>query len=141
MIGWAAVTGDIGWGAIALFAIIFFWTPPHFWALSLYRAGDYASAGIPMLPVVAGPLETKRQMLLYTLVLWPVALTPSLLGIADAFYGACSLMLSAAFTGSAVLVWRDPTERSARRMFAFSLLYLFLIFSLLLLDHAGGNSA
>jgi heme o synthase len=141
MIGWAAVTGDIGWGAIALFAIIFFWTPPHFWALSLYRAGDYASAGIPMLPVVAGPLETKRQMLLYTLVLWPVALTPSLLGIADAFYGACSLMLSAAFTGSAVLVWRDPTERSARRMFAFSLLYLFLIFSLLLLDHAGGNLA
>jgi protoheme IX farnesyltransferase len=141
MIGWAAVTGDIGWGAIALFAIIFFWTPPHFWALSLYRAGDYASAGIPMLPVVAGPLETKRQMLLYTLVLWPVALTPSLLGVAGAFYGACSLILSAAFTGSAVLVWRDPTERSARRMFAFSLLYLFLIFSLLLLDHAGGNSA
>jgi heme o synthase len=141
MIGWAAVTGDIGWGAIALFAIIFFWTPPHFWALSLYRAGDYASAGIPMLPVVAGPLETRRQMLLYTLVLWPVALTPSLLGVAGAFYGACSLILSAAFTGSAVLVWRDPTERSARRMFAFSLLYLFLIFSLLLLDHAGGNSA
>ena len=141
MIGWAAVTGDIGWGAIALFAIIFFWTPPHFWALSLYRAGDYAAAGIPMLPVVAGPLETKRQMLLYTLVLWPVALLPSLLGIAGAVYGACSLILSAAFTGSAVLVWRDPTERSARRMFAFSLLYLFLIFTLLLLDHAGGNSA
>src|SRR5262245_20726283 len=141
MIGWAAVTGDIGWGGIALFAINFFWTPPHFWALSLYRAGDYAAAGIPMLPVVVGPLETKRQMLLYTLVLWPVALTPSLLGIAGAFYGACSLMLSAAFTGSAVLVWRDPTVRRARRMFAFSLLYLFLIFSLLLLDHAGGNSA
>jgi protoheme IX farnesyltransferase len=141
MIGWAAVTGDIGWGAIALFAIIFFWTPPHFWALSLYRTGDYASAGIPMLPVVAGPRETKRQMLLYTLVLWPVALTPSLLGIAGTFYGVCSLILSAVFTGSAVLVCRDPTERSARRMFAFSLLYLFLIFSLLLLDHAGGNSA
>jgi heme o synthase len=92
------------------------------------------------LPVVAGPLETKRQMLFYTLVLWPVALTPSLLGIAGALYGACSLILSAAFAGAAVLVWRDPTERSARRMFAFSLLYLFLIFSLLLLDHAGGNS-
>ncbi len=72
MIGWAAATGEIGWGAIALFAIIFFWTPPHFWALSLYRADDYAAAGVPMLPVVSGPRETKRQILLYTLVLWPV---------------------------------------------------------------------
>src|SRR3954468_7141017 len=70
IIGWAAVTGDIGWGAVALFAIIFFWTPPHFWALSLYRAGDYATAGVPMLPVVAGPHQTKRQMVLYTLLLW-----------------------------------------------------------------------
>ncbi len=74
LIGWAAVTGDIGWGAVALFAIVFFWTPPHFWALALYRADDYAKAGVPMLPVVAGPRETKRQMLLYTLVLWPVSL-------------------------------------------------------------------
>ena len=139
MIGWAAVTGDIGWGAIALFAIIFFWTPPHFWALSLYRAGDYAAAGVPMLPVVAGAGETKRQMLLYTLVLWPVALAPSLLGVAGALYGAGALLLSAVFTGMAILVWRDRTEQSARRMFAFSLLYLFLIFSLLLLDHAGGS--
>ena len=73
LIGWAAVTGDIGWGAVALFAIIFFWTPPHFWALALYRTGDYAEAGVPMLPVVAGPRETKRQMLLYTLVLWPAS--------------------------------------------------------------------
>ena len=98
MIGWAAVTGDVGWGALALFAIIFFWTPPHFWALSLYRAGDYAAAGVPMLPVVAGARETKRQMLLYTLVLWPVTLTPWLLGIAGAFYavgaGALSLRCS-----------------------------------------------
>jgi protoheme IX farnesyltransferase len=140
MIGWAAVTGDIGWGAIALFAIIFFWTPPHFWALSLYRAEDYAAAGVPMLPVVAGASETKRQMLLYTLVLWPVALAPSLLGVAGAVYGAGALVLSAIFTGMAILVWRDKTERSARRMFAFSLLYLFLIFSLLLIDHAGGCS-
>ena len=139
MIGWAAVTGDIGWGAIALFAIIFFWTPPHFWALSLYRAGDYAAAGVPMLPVVAGAGETKRQMLLYTLVLWPVALAPSLVGVAGALYGAGALLLSAVFTGMAILVWRDRTEQSARRMFAFSLLYLFLIFSLLLLDHAGGS--
>jgi heme o synthase len=139
MIGWAAVTGDVGWGAIALFAIIFFWTPPHFWALSLYRAGDYAAAGVPMLPVVAGAGETKRQMLLYTLVLWPVTLAPSLLGIAGAVYGAGALVLSAIFTGMAILVCHDGTERNARRMFTFSLLYLFLIFSLLLLDHAGGG--
>jgi heme o synthase len=139
MIGWAAVTGDVGWGAIALFAIIFFWTPPHFWALSLYRAGDYATAGVPMLPVVAGPAETKRQMLLYTLVLWPVALAPWLLGITGALYAAGALLLSAAFTGSAILVCRDTTDRSARRMFAFSLLYLLLIFSLLLVDHLSGG--
>jgi len=139
MIGWAAVTGDVGWGAIALFAIIFFWTPPHFWALSLYRAGDYATAGVPMLPVVAGPVETKRQMLLYTLVLWPVALAPWLLGITGALYAAGAVLLSAAFTGSAILVYRDTTDRSARRMFAFSLLYLLLIFSLLLVDHLSGG--
>ncbi len=137
MIGWAAVTGDIGWGAIALFAIIFFWTPPHFWALSLYRAGDYAAAGVPMLPVVAGPRETKRQMLLYTLVLWPVSLTPWLLGVAGMFYAALALLLSVAFTGTAIRVWRDESDRSARQMFAFSLLYLFLIFSLLLVDRVG----
>jgi heme o synthase len=135
MIGWAAVTGDIGWGAIVLFAIIFFWTPPHFWALSLYRAGDYAAAGIPMLPVVAGPRETKRQMLLYTLVLWPAVLAPWFIGMAGALYGLGALLLSAAFTGSAILVCRDSGNRSARRMFTFSLLYLFLVFSLLLLDH------
>jgi protoheme IX farnesyltransferase len=137
IIGWAAVTGDIGWGAIALFAIIFFWTPPHFWALSLYRAGDYAAAGVPMLPVVAGPRETKRQMLLYTLVLWPVSLAPWLLGIAGLLYGAFALLLSMVFTGSAIHVWRDEGDRSARRMFAFSLLYLFLIFSVLLIDRVG----
>jgi heme o synthase len=139
MIGWAAVTGDVGWGAIALFALIFFWTPPHFWALSLYRTGDYAAAGVPMLPVVAGARETKRQMLVYTVVLWPAALAPWLLGIAGPVYGAGALLLSGIFTGSAILVCRDPTDGSARRMFAFSLLYLFLIFSLLLVDHASGG--
>jgi protoheme IX farnesyltransferase len=138
MIGWAAVTGDIGWGAIALFAVIFFWTPPHFWALSLYRTGDYAAAGVPMLPVVAGVRETKRQMLLYTVVLWPVALAPWLLELAGPLYAVGALLLSAVFTGWAILVCRDPSDRSARRMFAFSLLYLFLIFSLLLVDHASG---
>ncbi|HMD64070.1 MAG TPA: heme o synthase [Stellaceae bacterium] len=138
MIGWAAVTGDIGWGAVALFAVIFFWTPPHFWALSLYRTSDYVAAGVPMLPVVAGARETKRQMLLYTLVLWPISLAPWLLGVAGALYGAGALLLSAVFAGSAILVCGDTTDRSARRMFAYSLLYLFLIFSLLLVDHASG---
>src|SRR5271170_7844219 len=128
LIGWAAVTGDVGWGAVALFAIIFFWTPPHFWALSLYRAGEYAAAGVPMLPVVAGERETKRQMLLYTLMLWPASLTPWLLGFAGPLYGVSAGVLSLCFTGTAIRVWRDDSDRSARQMFAFSLLYLFLIF-------------
>src|SRR6516164_5755853 len=138
MIGWAAVTGDVGWGGIALFAIIFFWTPPHFWALALYRTSDYATAGVPMLPVVAGPRETKRQILLYTLVLWPVTVAPWLLGVAGDLYAAGTLLLNAIFTVTAVQVCRDDGDRSARRMFAFSLLYLFLIFSMLLMDRAGG---
>src|SRR6202035_413111 len=102
LVGWAAVTGDIGWGAIALFLLIFLWTPPHFWALSLYRSDDYRRAGVPMLPVVAGPRETKRQMLLYTLVLLPVALAPTLLGAVGWFYGAVALAMSLAFIGHAV---------------------------------------
>jgi heme o synthase len=139
IIGWAAATGEIGWGAIALFAIIFFWTPPHFWALSLYRTDDYAAAGVPMLPVVSGPRETKRQILLYTLVLWPATVAPWLLGIAGSLYAAGAILLSAVFTATAIRVCRDDSDRSARQMFAFSLLYLFLIFSLLLVDRAGGN--
>jgi protoheme IX farnesyltransferase len=139
MIGWAAVTGDIGWGAIALFAIIFFWTPPHFWALSLYRSGDYAAAGVPMLPIVAGPRQTKRQMLLYTLVLWPATAAPWLLGAAGGLYAVGAALLNAGFTGAAIQVCCDRTHRSARRMFTLSLLYLFLIFSLLLIDRTGGN--
>ncbi len=134
VIGWAAATGGISWGALALFAIIFFWTPPHFWALSLYRTGDYEAAGVPMLPVVAGARETKRQMLLYTLVLWPAALSPFFLGIAGWVYAASALLLSTIFSLGALRVWREEGERSARQMFAYSLLYLFLIFALLLID-------
>jgi len=141
LIGWAAVAGDVGWGAIALFAIVFFWTPPHFWALALYRTDDYAKAGVPMLPVVAGPRETKRQMLLYTLVLWPVSAAPWFLGVAGAMYGLGALALSALFTASAIRVCLDDSERSAKLMFGFSLLYLLLVFSLLLVDHAGAGSA
>jgi len=142
MVGWAAVTGDIGWGALALFAIIFFWTPPHFWALSLYRAGEYQAAGIPMLPVVAGARETKRQMLLYTVMLWPATFAPWLLGFAGPLYGACAGVLSLIFTACAVRVWHDTDdagERSARQMFHFSLLYLFLIFAVLLAEHIAGG--
>ena len=141
LIGWAAVTGDVGWGGVALFAIIFFWTPPHFWALSLYRAAEYAAVGIPMLPVVAGARETKRQMLLYTLMLWPATLMPWLLGLAGPFYAVCAGVLSLLFTGTAIRVWRDDTERSARQMFHFSLFYLFLIFAVLLVDRIGAGAA
>jgi heme o synthase len=138
MIGWAAVTGSIGLPAVALFALIFFWTPPHFWALSLYRAGDYAKAGVPMLPVISGTRETKKQMLLYTLVLWPVALAPYWLHVAGLVYGAAALALSVWFTLLALAVWRDPGTRSAPRMFGFSILYLFLLFALMALDRAPG---
>jgi protoheme IX farnesyltransferase len=139
LVGWAAVTGDVGWGGIALFAIIFFWTPPHFWALSLYRAGEYEAAGVPMLPVVAGPRETKRQMLVYTLVMWPAALAPWFLGIAGSVYAGGTALLCLIFTGTAIRVLRDDGHRAARHMFHFSLLYLFLIFTLLLADHRAGG--
>jgi protoheme IX farnesyltransferase len=138
MVGWAAATGQIGWLSIVLFALIFFWTPPHFWALSLYRTGDYAKAGVPMLPVVAGARETKKQMLLYTVALWPVAVAPTLFHAASWFYGAPALALSAVFTLCAVGVMRDPGDAAAKRMFHFSLLYLFLLFALLVADRALG---
>src|SRR5476649_2294238 len=98
MVGWAAVTGDVSLASLALFAIIFMWTPPHFWALALYKQGDYGAAGIPMLPNVAGEPATKKQMLLYTLALWPVALAPALLGMTGIVYGGVALVLSLLFT-------------------------------------------
>ena len=142
MIGWAAVTGDVSWVGLALFLLIFLWTPPHFWALALYRSDDYRRAGVPMLPVVAGPRETKRQMLLYTLVLVPVALAPTLLGAVGWLYGAVALALSASFIAHAVIVWRAPDDRrghpAARRMFKFSLLYLAVLFAALPVDRLLG---
>jgi protoheme IX farnesyltransferase len=134
MIGWAAVTGDVGWPSLLLFALIFFWTPPHFWALSLYRSGDYEAAGIPMLPVVAGKRETMKQMLVYTIVLWPVAVGPYFAHLAGPAYLAVAIMASLVFTGLAVRVWRERTDAAARRMFGFSLFYLFALFAVLLLD-------
>ncbi len=138
MIGWAAVTGDVSAVGIALFLLIFLWTPPHFWALALYRSDDYRRAGVPMLPVVAGPRATKLQMLVYTLVLVPVALAPTLLGAVGWLYGAVAVALSAAFIGHAIAVWRAPDDRrghgAAKRMFKFSLLYLAVLFAALPID-------
>jgi heme o synthase len=135
MIGWAAVTGDISLEPVVLFLIIFFWTPPHFWALSLYRAEDYARAGVPMLPVVAGEPETRRQILLYTLLLAPLGVTPWFLGYTGAIYG-----ITAAVTGAVMiaLAFRIRAEKrgyvAAKQMFGFSILYLFLLFAMLLVD-------
>jgi protoheme IX farnesyltransferase len=136
VVGWAAVTGDIGLPSLILFALIFFWTPPHFWALALYRADDYAKAGVPMLPVVAGAAATKRQMLVYTLILSPLALAPYFTGLAGAFYLVGAGLLSFLFTAAAVAVMRDKTDASAKRMFGFSILYLFTLFALLVVDKA-----
>ena len=140
MIGWAAATGDVSAVGIALFLLIFLWTPPHFWALALYRSDDYRRAGVPMLPVVSGARDTKRQMLFYTLILAPVALAPTLLGAVGWIYGGVALLLSAAFIVHAVAVWRTADDASAhgaaRRMFRFSLLYLALLFAALPLDKA-----
>jgi protoheme IX farnesyltransferase len=134
MIGWAAVTGDLSLLPVLLFAIIFMWTPPHFWALALYRSDDYARAGVPMLPVVAGERETRRQILLYSLLLVPVTLSPWALGLAGPLYGAATAVLGAIFLGLAVRIWRGTGDRAAKHMFAYSILYLFLLFALLLAE-------
>ncbi|MGB0625689.1 MAG: heme o synthase [Alphaproteobacteria bacterium] len=137
MIGWAAVTGDVSLVSLSLFAIIFLWTPPHFWALALYRSGDYERAGVPMMPVVVGAASTKRQMLAYTVALVPVSLVPFALGGAGLLYAVGVAVLGAMFVISAVGVLREPADagdRRARRMFGFSILYLFLVFALLLAD-------
>jgi protoheme IX farnesyltransferase len=138
VVGWAAATGSLAVEPWLLFLIIFFWTPPHFWALALFRSDDYARAGVPMLPVVAGPDATRLQILLYTIVLVAVAVAPWPLGYFDAVYGATSLVLGAGMLTLAVNVYRhrDGIEaaRATRRLFAFSILYLFALFATLLLE-------
>jgi protoheme IX farnesyltransferase len=135
MIGWAAVTGSVAVEPVLLFLIIFFWTPPHFWALSLYRAQDYARAGIPMLPVVAGEKETRRQILLYTLVLAPLGVAPWLFGYAGPLYGAVAVASGAAMIALALRVRAERNGYAAsKQLFAFSILYLFLLFAMLLVD-------
>lgn len=138
MVGWAAVTGDISLGPLVLFAIIFLWTPPHFWALALYRSGDYAKAGVPMLPVVEGPRATRRQILLYSFLLVPTTLVPFFIGLSGLFYEIVAGLLGAAFLAAAFRVWFDKTDRAARQMFGFSILYLFLLFAALLVDRGLG---
>ena len=136
MIGWAAVTGDVSVASIVLFAIIFMWTPPHFWALALWRCGDYARAGVPMLPVVAGDRETRRQILFYSLLLAPLGTAPALLGFAGTGYGIVSGVLGALFVLAAARVWRGSAadHRPAKQLFGYSILYLFALYGALLVD-------
>jgi protoheme IX farnesyltransferase len=141
MIGWAAVTGSLSLEPVLLFLIIFFWTPPHFWALALYRTADYARAGIPMLPVVAGDTSTRRQILLYTLILVPLGIAPWALGFTGPLYGATAVVTGAIMLvlGVQVLRERRPAERASRHLFAFSILYLFLLFAVLLVERGWGG--
>ena len=141
MLGWAAVTGDVSLMPVLLFAIIFAWTPPHFWALALYRSEDYARAGVPMLPVVAGERETRRQILIYSLLLVPLTLAPWALNLAGPLYGIATAGLGAIFLVLAWRIWRSDDVRPAKHMFAYSILYLFLLFSLLLAERGLGWGA
>lgn len=138
MIGWAAVTGNVSLESFVLFAIIFLWTPPHFWALALYKTGDYGKVGIPMMPVVAGPDRTRAQILLYTLVMLPVTLLPVALGFAGALYGVVATLLGGVFLWKAWLVYevrQEPAAKTnANRLFAYSIFYLFSLFALLLTE-------
>jgi heme o synthase len=140
MIGWAAVTGIVAIEPFVLFLIIFFWTPPHFWALSLYRADDYARAGVPMLPVVAGERVTRQQILRYTLLLAPLGVAPWLLGYAGVVYGIVALTAGAAMIGLALRIRAERDSYTAsKQMFGFSILYLFLLFAMLLIDRLPGG--
>ena len=142
MIGWAAATGTIGVESVLLFLIIFFWTPPHFWALSLWRAEEYARAGIPMLPVVAGRAETRRQILLYSIILAPAGASPWLLGYSGLLYGVTAIVAGAAMIGLSLHIMalgdEDEGLRAAKRLFGVSILCLFVLFAVLLIDHLLG---
>src|SRR3954451_24092800 len=138
VVAWVAATGSLSAEPVLLFLTIFFWTPPHFWALALFRNDDYARAGVPMLPVVAGPDATRLQILLYTIVLVAVALAPWPLGYFDAVYGIASLVLGTGMMALAINVYRRRQGREAlratRKLFAFSILYLFALFATLLIE-------
>jgi len=139
VIGWAAATGDVSTMPLLLFAIIFLWTPPHFWALSLFVKSDYANAGVPMLPVVSGLTVTRRQIALYTLPMIAVAIAPWALGLAGNIYGVASIVLNAVFLILVIAVlFNQATDSAAmkpeRRLFAYSILYLFALFGAMIAD-------
>jgi protoheme IX farnesyltransferase len=134
LVGWAAVRGTVGGTAVLLFAIVFFWTPPHFWALSLLMKNEYAKVNVPMLPVVRGETETRRQILLYSVLLYAVTQLPFCAGGFGAIYLVASLLLGGAFIGGAVMLQRRADRRSALKLYLFSLLYLALLFCAMVLD-------
>ena len=135
VLGWAAMTGDVGPEAMMLCLIIFLWTPPHFWALALYRAEDYRRAGLPMLPITHGPEFTRLHILLYTLVLFAATLLPFARGMSSWLYLASAVVLGAMFIVHAYALWRDYSDALARKTFRFSIWHLSLLFAALLLDH------
>lgn len=134
LIAWAAVTDSVALPAILLFGVIFLWTPPHFWALALFRSEDYARANVPMMPSVRGQQETKRQIIAYTVLLTVVSLLLTPAGAAGWYYFAAALVLGAYFIYLSVLTLRDDTDRSAKKLFGFSIIYLALIFAMVVLD-------
>jgi heme o synthase len=137
VIGWAAATGDIGLEPLVLFLIIFLWTPPHFWALSLNRADEYARANVPMLPVVAGKAVTKTQILIYSVLLLPISMLPWALGFAGTIYAVTAVVSGAVFVALALRLRSSSSaeRRDASRLFVFSIFYLFVLFAALLADH------
>ncbi len=139
MIGWTAVSGDVSAASATLFLIIFFWTPPHFWALALFRNDDYSRAGIPMMPVVAGRAATIRQMVAYAVALVPLSVMPTVAGIAGLSYAVIALVLALAFLAKVGNLWRNPDDVHARRVFRFSIVYLMGIFGALIIDAGIGS--
>ncbi|MES2633144.1 MAG: heme o synthase [Pseudomonadota bacterium] len=135
VLGWAAMTGDVGPEAMILFLIIFLWTPPHFWALALYRVEDYRKSGLPMLPVTHGNEFTRLQVFLYTLVLFAACLMPFAYGMSSWLYLVAAVVLSIGFTGYAFALWRNYSDALARKTFRFSLIHLSVLFAALLVDH------
>ena len=136
VIGWAAVSGSLSIEPLLLFAIIFMWTPPHFWALALFRNEDYTRAGVPMMPVVAGEAETRRQILIYAVLLAPLGVLPAFIGMSSLLYGAVAAGLGLNFIRLSRALMRSPNDSAARRLFGFSIVYLFLLFLGLVIDRA-----
>ena len=135
LLGWAAITGEVSSQALILFLIIFLWTPPHFWALALYRVEDYRKSGLPMLPVTHGNRFTRLQILLYTVLLMAACLMPFAIGMSSWLYLAVALVLSAGFIGYAIALMRHYSDELARKTFRFSLIHLSALFAALLIDH------